>query len=302
VTKVAVITGWDRSGSTIIADALGSTDGVISVGEINNLWDRGFGSNLVCSCEASFSECEEWRAIAEKAFGSDHQAVARQAAHAMEGMGNTWLVRRHLPMYEAPGKEAAYARLLAGLYEGVVEHSHARLIVDASKTPWHTAVAMELEGFEVYVLHVVRDPRGVAHSLGKNVRYDTDNDKAIYMDRHGVTFSSLAWVYRNRLTESEWGGSGRYLRLRYEDFVADPAASLRGFFDFIGEPELSVPFTEDGRLLLSPSHNISGNPSRFHHGPVRLRVDDVWREALPPAVAAYVRLITWPHMAHYGYR
>ncbi len=304
MTKVLVIAGWERSGSTIIANALGSAPGAISVGEINNLWDRGFGSNLLCSCERPFSDCEQWRGIAESAFGTDQRAVAREAAAAIAPMGNTWLVRRRIPLIGRRqfGIEVPYARLLETLYASIAEHSQAKVMVDASKIPWHAAVAMDLEGFEVFVLHVVRDPRGVAHSHRKKVRYDTDDDKVLYMDRHGVTFSSLAWVYRNRLTESEWGDSGRYSRLRYEDFVTDPAGSLQGIFEFVGESGLSVPFSDDGRLLLKPSHNISGNPSRFQQGPIALREDDAWRSALPASVAAYVRMLTWPHMAHYGYR
>lgn len=303
MTKIAVIAGWERSGSTIIANALGSADGVQSVGEINNLWERGFGSDLLCSCERPFSECEEWSVVAEKAFGSDRQEVARQAAEATADLGNTWLVRRRLPVlgrWEG-GKDADYIGLLKRLYDSVAEHSRARVLVDASKIPWHAASVTGVPGFEVYVLHVVRDPRGVAHSHRKKVRYDTDDAKSLYMDRHGVTFSSLAWVYRNRLTESEWGRSPRYMRLRYEDFIADPAGTLSDFFRFVGEPDLRVPFTDDGALLLAPAHNISGNPSRFQTGPMHLRVDDAWRNDLPPAVAAYVRLLTWPHMAHFGY-
>ncbi len=304
MTKIIVIAGWERSGSTIIANALGSAPGVLSVGEINNLWDRGFGSNLLCSCERPFSECDQWRGIAEAAFGVDRHTVARRAAEAIVPLGNTWLLRRRLPLIGSrqDGIEAPYGELLTRLYGTIAEQSQARVMVDASKLPWHAAVAAGLDDFEVFVLHVVRDPRGVAYSHRKRVRYDTDDDKALYMDRHGVTFSSLAWVYRNRLSEWEWGDTGRYLRVRYEDFIADPAGTLRGVFEFVGEPELSVPFTEDGRLQLSPSHNISGNPSRFQQGPVTLRVDDAWRKALPRWVAAYVRLVTWPHMTHYRYR
>lgn len=303
MTKVIVIAGWERSGSTIIANALGSANGVLSVGEINNVWERGFGTDLLCSCERPFSECPEWSAIAERAFGSDRRTVARLAAHAIEGLGNSWLVRRRLPLLGRRewGKDSDYVQLLTDLYTAIAAHSNARLLVDASKLPWHAASVAGVPGFEVYVLHIVRDPRGVAHSHRKKVRYDSDAERGIYMDRHGVTFSSLAWVYRNRLTETEWGRSPGYMRLRYEDFIAHPEESVSEIFRFVGEPDLRVPFADDGALVLAPSHNISGNPSRFQTGPMHLQVDDAWRKDLPPAVAAYVRMLTWPHMSRYGY-
>ena len=76
-------------------------------------------------------------------------------------------------------------------------------------------------GLRPYFLHLVRDPRGVASSLKKRVRYEAG--VAGTMDSHGLTRSSLTWLYRGSLIEAEWGRSSHCMTMRYEDFVADPA-------------------------------------------------------------------------------
>jgi hypothetical protein len=301
--KVIVIAGWERSGSTILANVLGSAPGVVTLGEINNIWARGFGADLMCACGRAFSSCEMWKPIAEAAFGDGLPSVAERAARAIAPMGNTWLIRRRLPILSRGQVERAapYAALLARLYASAAETTGARLLVDASKSPWHAAVAYGLSGFEVHVIHLVRDPRGVAHSLRKKVRYDADETRDILMDRHSVTTSSLAWVYRGRLIESTWRGRERAMTLRYEDFVAAPRTVTRRVYAWAGLPGTEAPFSAEDEVELRLSHNVSGNPVRFQHGVVKLRADEAWRSALSPYTAAYIRAITWPHMRHFGY-
>lgn len=297
MTKIVVITGWDRSGSTIIASALGSAEGMVAVGEITNLWERGFAQDRQCSCGQPFSGCDFWGPVATTAFGDARHSVAARAAKAMTDLGNLQLVQRQLR-----GKSGVldgsteYGELMAQVYSAVAEVSGASVLVDSSKKPWHTAVAMGLDDFDVFALHVVRDPRGVAFSFQKQVQYD---DEAA-MARHSPTFSSLAWAYRNRLTEAEWGESSSYLRLRYEDFVRDPRSSLNDIFQML-DHKGPLPLNAEDELVLTPSHNIAGNPARFQTGTIRLRLDDAWREKLAPGTRRYVSALTAVQRRRYGY-
>ncbi len=314
--KILVVTGWDRSGSTLVANAIGSLDDAVAVGEIVNIWDRGFDDDRPCGCGEPFSSCEFWAPVVETAYGDGSSAVGDRARqHAW--IGNLWLVRRQIPFLRrwARDRDRPYRDLIEPLFRSIADHSRAGLVVDASKTPWHTASVSylarehdELHGdirdgiqddIEVFVLHVVRDPRAVAYSLSKSVAYDGDDD--LLMDRHGPAMSTLAWIYRNRLTEWVWGRSHRYLRLRYEDFVADPAAAVARIADFAGiEGRLAL--TAPRTIDMPASHSVSGNPMRFRHGEVAVRLDDEWRTGLSPRTKRLVRLIASGHLRHYGYR
>lgn len=304
MTHVIVIAGWERSGSTIVANTLGSVPGVVSVGEINNIWERGFEQNRICSCEERFDACPFWRPIATAAFGAEIPNVAARAAAAIEPLGNLGLWRSLLPF--AGGNRAlrdeAYRDLLAPLFGSIQAATGADAIVDSSKLPWHAAAVAGLEGIDVTVLHVVRDPRGVAHSHLKRARYDTDASRDILMDRHGLVPSSLAWVYRNRLTAAMWGAQPNYVLVRLEDFVASPREAIARILRTAGVPPAQPSFTEQDEVVIEPMHNVSGNPVRFAHGPVTLAVDESWRQELSPNAQRFVAAVTWPHRRRFGYR
>lgn len=302
MTRLLLIAGWGRSGSTILANVLGSAPGVETLGEINNIWERGFRHDLLCSCGEAFSACPLWAPLA-RSIGPDNTAIADRVQQSVAGLGNTWLIKRRLPLigrrYDGDG--AAYGELLSTLYEAAAAHTGAQLLVDASKSPWHCAIAASLSGFDTTILHLIRDPRGVAHSLLKKVDYQ-NGGRQIDMDRHSPTASSMAWVYRNRLVESEWGSNPAYVQILYEDFIANPQDRTAELFTRVGLPDLEVPFLGPAEVDIAPTHNISGNPVRFRRGSVTLRTDDEWKDKLPNKTQRYIRLITWPHMGHYGYR
>ena len=170
MTKVIAITGWDRSGSTIVAAALGSVPGICTLGEVTNVWERGFEQNQVCSCGQPFSTCELWASLADRAFGDSVGSVPDRARAAMSQLGNATLAQRQLRGTELdPSAGSAYQELLRKVYEAGAEVTGAQVLVDSSKKPWHTAMADALTDFEVYVLHVGRDPRGVAYSFQKQI-------------------------------------------------------------------------------------------------------------------------------------
>ncbi len=228
MVKVLVVAGWDRSGSTVLSEVLGSADHVVSVGEVNNLWERGFALDHRCGCGLRFSECELWSDVTAKAFGGDRAAALDRARRASEGLGNGWLLLSRLPFV---GRRLArrgdgYADLLGEVYRAIAEVSGARLIVDSSKTPWHAALAARAAGAEVSVVHLVRDPRGVVNSLRKHVLYEKDPERDTYMDRHGAAFATAAWSFRTWLIDRMWRSSPAFASVRYEDFVAAPEATV----------------------------------------------------------------------------
>ena len=56
---------------------------------------------------------------------------------------------------------------LTAVYRGIQDVTSAELIVDTSKPPSFGYVLQHLEGIDLRIVHVVRDPRGVAYSWGR---------------------------------------------------------------------------------------------------------------------------------------
>jgi hypothetical protein len=57
----------------------------------------------------------------------------------------------------------------------------------------------------------------------------------------------------------------------------------------------------DGIVELGENHTVTGNPDRFHRGPVELREDRAWRRNLPPPQRLVVTTLALPLLARYGY-
>ena len=69
---------------------------------------------------------------------------------------------------------------------------------------------------------------------------------------------------------------------------------------FDDTPGLLEHVTDQG-VDLGPSHGLAGNPSRFKHGEVRLRVDDEWRTRMGKRPRRVVTAIAGPQLLAYGY-
>ena len=298
MTTVVSLVGWDRSGSTLLAGVLGSLPDAVSVGEVVNLWHRGLRDDRVCSCGSVFSECVFWTAVIADAFGQPPGELAGVADAAKSHLGNLWLLASSLPVVGASllAHGDRYVALLDALYAAIAKHAAAETIIDASKTPWH-ALAAQGTSHETKVVHVVRDPRGVAHSLRKQLSYDDGEE----MNRHSATFSTAAWVYRNALADWHWSGTDRYVCVRHEDLVADPAGELDRIVATLGIGHIVDLVDAAGRLRVAHPHNVSGNPNRFVSGPVVVRRDGEWRSALPTSTQRYVLALSWPMRKRYGY-
>ena len=67
--KIILIAGSGRSGSTVLDNILGQTEGFFSGGELGNLWDFVEPAERVCACGARLRECETWNGILRRLFG-----------------------------------------------------------------------------------------------------------------------------------------------------------------------------------------------------------------------------------------
>jgi hypothetical protein len=161
-----------------------------------------------------------------------------------------------------------------------------------------------MPGIELYVLHLVRDPRAVAYSWGvrKKPRLDRSGGSNGLMTPHGFIESSLVWDEWNFAIEKvRREDPVRYMLLRYEDFVENPRDSVESIVRFVGEKGAELPFEDERNLSLERPHTFSGNPDRFSNGHVTIKSDEGWKRAMSVPQQALITALTWPGLIRYRY-
>ena len=297
--RVLAIVGAGRSGSTMIGNILGSVDGACCLGEIRYVWERGLQDDRLCGCGESFHRCPIWRAILAVA-GCDREAMDfdRLIAAAADGTRI-----RHVPRLLAgqrlggmtrTGSEAHRERL-SRLYQAIPTVTGCSLVVDTSKLPTYTHIVGELDGIDLSVVHLVRDPRATAYSWGRRKPL-ADGARAATMERQSPARSAMLWNVWNITARQLWQGSpDRYLRLDYEEFALRPQECIDRILRFAGHDADTARIFRDSRTVaLGVNHTVAGNPDRLRRGDVKLRLDDEWASHMRRRDRLVVSALTAP--------
>jgi hypothetical protein len=300
--KVLYVLGSYRSGTTVLSNLIGQQDRFFTGGEINACWRELANPAGRCGCGAPLVECEVWSQVLETAFGEAGDKV-RLAERLQElrddelGAVHSWrragpLLRRGAQELAARAPLAEYARALGSLYRAIAEVTGADVVVDSSKEASDAALVRLLPGVAPYFVHIVRDPRGTVYS---GLRKQAGGQQVTHPQPGRSAYAALSWSVGNRAAHAvrRAHGTDRSLLVRYEDFVRDPAATLRRIVQLVGEPvrEADLP---TAAAVFRPTHTVAGNENRFRTGVVRLEEDVAWRQYLHPADRAVIGTIAAP--------
>lgn len=300
--KVLCVTGWCRNGSTIFGNVLNEVPGFFHVGELHFLWlnAAGNGSNNRCGCGTELMRCPVWspilvlrRPAGVTAAAYAGAVVARQRACVRTR--HTWRVlRRGLhgggPHGAGIGEHAA---LMTAVYRAVAGQTGARVIVDTTKIGGEAALLAHLPGVTPYYVHLVRDPRAVAQSWSR------EKDYAFVMPAWKSTAYWLGFNLAAQAIARKY--PDRSMFLKYEDFIADPAAAVDAVLRLCGAAAGQNP-VRDHVVDLAVNHTVTGNPDRFRSGRTVIRdTDDGWRTGLPARAKLTAAAVAWPLLRRYGY-
>jgi hypothetical protein len=197
--------------------------------------------------------------------------------------------RQHLPAQLS-------ARLLEQLAAaGIGAEGQKFVTLRAAGNAWHLGL-IKLLFPEAPVIHLLRHPLDVAVS---NFSHDKklENEcgtSLVALAQHYDLIMSLIRHYRGQLTL-------RYLPVRYENLVSEPAAVLRAVQDFIGAtaatpPESQLRANAVARTSRLPGHVIGQQP--IHKRGV---FEHLAFEAAAPQLFAEIRPILAPWITELGY-
>jgi hypothetical protein len=273
VTKLLYIGGFGQSGTTMFESLLTASPAVVACGEIVNGFRGPSGREHNCSCGKSARNCPVW-GIFER------------------GSNAYW----------------SHDALVLTLLENV--EGKYKIVCDSSKTAWGTITApfrfRRILGPRFFLLHMVRDPRGVCWStirLRQRKRARKNRpviERTLSKPMLRCIRTTAGWWVANLSCEFfGWLYPAQYLRLLYEDIARAPREALSTLFS-VASPDLPAQLTEPGSN--DNKHQVYGNRMRRHRLLFAdVRLDDAWKSEMAPRYRNLVAGLTWPLRTRYGY-
>ena len=304
VLKIVYIMGSARSGSTILDLLLGQHTMISSMGEIAHIIDNKETTGEVCGCGASIEACPFWRtvrgALQENGGNAacDRLKVTTSTNERIRSIPRTLSRSRH----PEDMKEATYPSDTALLLRTIAASAKAPILVDSSKHPGRALALATIPGLDVRLIHLVRDPRGVATSLAKPWKRDLKKGIQSDMPGRSPAKSAFSWMVANLAAESvaKYFSPSKRIRVRYEDLVTSTDETLAKLSSTAGLDLSELSKFADGSLQPKTNHLLAGNRSRLA-GTLELRADERWRTDLPSDDRRLVEIITSPLRSAYGY-
>jgi hypothetical protein len=161
-------------------------------------------------------------------------------------------------------------------------------------------------GIDLCLIHLVRDGRGVATSYKTTRRKDLPAGVTRNVESRSVWETAARWISVNLGTE--WVrfllGPEKSLRIRYEDYVADPKGALGEIGQKLGLDLTGVASTVAAGGVVQVGHNIAGNHLRMSESIRLVPETGQWRNT--GALSAGQRRLAWILMGwllrRYGYK
>ncbi|MGH3649023.1 MAG: sulfotransferase family protein [Micromonosporaceae bacterium] len=301
--RVLFLGGLGRSGTTLAERILGQLPGVVPLGEVVHLWQRDLLDDERCGCGEAFSGCGFWREVGELAFGGWHAVDAGWVLRLKSDVDRT----RHIPRLRGPrlapahyDAVRAYASYYRRVYAAAARVAGATTVIDSSKHPSLAYCLRWAPEIDLRVVHLVRDPRGVAYSWTKTVRRPEADGE--HMTRYHPARAALLWNLHNTALDTLGRSGVPVHRVRYEDFVNDPVGATKEIAEFAGVEPGDLGFLSGDHVDLTSNHSAAGNPMRFRTGRIPLRTDEAWRTGLSTSRQRLVTAFTGPLLSRYGYR
>jgi hypothetical protein len=304
---VIYIAGSGRSGSTLLERVLGEMPDFVNVGELIDLFRRTAARGERCGCGLAFADCPFWKGVGQHAFsgwdGDQLASMHRLQSRVARQRHLARLVAMRLADRRFRADLARYGASYDTLYRAIAAESGSRYVVDASKWPVQ-ALALARAGLDVRVIHLVRDLRVVAYSLNKQVARPHALGPAENMLHHVPAEAAGRWLAIQGEAELLRRCGLPVTRMRYEDFVRQPRESVMSALRSLGLPADAAQLAHVGgtRVVLGPSHGLSGNPSRFRDGTITLHADEAWRTRMSRRDRFIITTIGLPLLLRYRWR
>lgn len=277
------LTSHSFSGSTLTAFLMNTHPDITTVGELS-----GPGFHLdprvyPCSCGRSFVEDPFWSDVAkfvnqqgvkfspgsylDTSFYLDNNRLISRARTGSLRSNFLEHVRDHVLSTVWPGHRSSMLERLQrneAFARAILNVTGKQIFLDTSKDPMRIRYLQQSEIIDLYIIHLVRDVRGVvASTLRRNPKCTAQQ-------------AATAWLWRERNIQRHLKTlpPSRKILVRYESLATDTLTTLNEIFSFLGADSLDE--IVDYRQV---EHHILGNKMRKRSSS-EIKLDERWRTSL----------------------
>jgi hypothetical protein len=278
-----LLTSHAFSGSTLTGFLLSTHPKIATVGELTGPESHLDLDTYTCSCGRPFQEDPFWQEVTavvndmgapyslDQYMGTRFELGRNRylqrlrtyslRSNALERirdaiMFNLWPGHRR-NMEALAARNAAFAR-------AILHVTGKSIFLDTSKNPMRIRYLQLSSAIDLYVIHLVRDVRGVVTSIMSRNPQKT------------VEAAAKSWLMRehNIARHLQAIPADRQIKIHYEDVAREPLPTVNRIFHFLQAPEMgSLP---DFREV---DNHILGNRMRMRNSS-EIRLDERWRTTL----------------------
>jgi len=230
------------SGSTLLSFVLGSHPEISTIGELKKFHAKMIakhGSAKTCSCGKLFVECEFWSKILMELRRSNPKRDFPSDFSQFEFFGNKyinhlfyksclWLNPKHQLVFTIPSLKTKMSNFLDYNYS-IIKTANSlyekNVFLDSSK-PLRNLLYLSLDKrYDLYVLHLIRDPRGQVNSSLKYNKWSIGKATRKWIQ---TLEAHLDFLKKNDLKNHT---------IQYENFCRNPEKELQKIANFVGISE-----------------------------------------------------------------
>jgi hypothetical protein len=301
--KLVYILGSTRTGSGVFGRVLSTLEGATFAGELRRLWSRGIRPGRTCACGRPHLECRVWSRLLVPGAPWLEPKLTQTQRRAAPDSQKWWFAFRHLRYRSPPPSRTNARRYLdaySELHKAFARVTDSSIVINSSKSAAEAALLLVAPDVNTFCIQMVRDPRAVAFSFR---RHSIPEALTGSRPRQAVLVA-LRWAVYNVVHEviRKRYGPERSLFVRYEDFIAEPRATVESAAKLIGAP-VPLPEIRPGIAISVPEAHgpDGGHRRRFVGTEVVLELDDQWKRDLHPVDGFLVTLLALPLLIRYGY-
>ena len=225
--KIIYIAGYGRSGTTLLDVVLGNSKNCIGAGEISNFYiDLTDHQNYVFDKKRQ----DFWNSVEEIVSKKLEQVIENNNLKVVQIQmeSNLGIILQAIKKYS----KEQYLKIQNILFDTIKFVSKCEVVVDSSKTSrmtiWRPLMLSKLDGYEIRIIHVVRDGRSVLSSQLKG-----DNRKMMEKKEN----QKLSWPFLR--TVVGWSTANfsaifynfffkeKFHLIFYEDLISNPNLELK---------------------------------------------------------------------------